>query len=431
MTVEVPAPTSGVLSAIMVKEGDTVAVGSVLGAIGEGDGRAKPAPAPVKTETVAPQPAPQPSPAPAPVKPAEPLKMQPAALEREPTPREEVSDSGNGNGKDNGGMPPSPAARKYLAETGLPVASVVGSVCCGQVLKQDVLSAPATAPAATSGPVASAAASPLARAPAPEAPPAPRPPITPQDVTREERVRMTRLRQTIAKRLKEAQQTAAILTTFNECDMTAVQELRARVQEDFQKQHGVKLGFMSFFIKAAVSALKAVPSDQRPHRRRRLHPKPLLRHRRRRWHRARPHRAGHPRCRCEKLRADRARPRRFRRRAREGRIKIEDLQGGVFTISNGGIYGSLLSTPILNPPQSGILGMHKIEDRARRARRPGRHPPDDVSRAVLRPSRRRWKRGGDLPGPGKGRHRGPGAAGAGFVAGVFCCDRRAARKCDR
>jgi 2-oxoglutarate dehydrogenase E2 component (dihydrolipoamide succinyltransferase) len=125
VTVEVPAPASGVLSAIMVKEGATVAVGSVLGAIGEGDGKAKPAPAPVKAETAAPQPAPQPSPAPTSVKPPEPPKMQPAALEREPTPREEVSDGGNG--KDNGGMPPSPAARKYLAEADISPVSVVGS----------------------------------------------------------------------------------------------------------------------------------------------------------------------------------------------------------------------------------------------------------------------------------------------------------------
>ena len=174
--------------------------------------------------------------------------------------REEVSDSGNGNGKDDGGMPPSPAARKYLAETGLPPASVVGSGRRGQVLKQDVLAAQAPGAAAASGPVASAAASLLARAPAPKAPPAPRPPITPQDETREERVRMTRLRQTIAKRLKEAQDTAAMLTTFNDVDMSALMQLRRDYREAFEKKHGVKLGLMGFFVKAAVQALKDIPA---------------------------------------------------------------------------------------------------------------------------------------------------------------------------
>jgi 2-oxoglutarate dehydrogenase E2 component (dihydrolipoamide succinyltransferase) len=346
----------------MVKEGDTVAVGSVLGAIGEGDGRAKPAPAPVKTETVAPQPAPQPSPAP--VNPPEPLKVQPAALEREPTPREEVSDSGNGNGKDDGGMPPSPAARKYLAETGLPVASVVGSGRRGQVLKQDVLSVQATAPAAPSGPVASAAASLLARAPAPKAPPAPRPPITPQDETREERVRMTRLRQTIAKRLKEAQDTAAMLTTFNDVDMSALMQLRRDYREAFEKKHGVKLGLMGFFVKAAVQALKDIPAVNAEIDGTDIIYKnyyhigvavgterglvvPVLREADRM-----------SLAEIETAIAD------FGARARDGRLGLEEMQGGTFTISNGGIYGSLLSTPILNAPQSGILGMHRIEERA-------------------------------------------------------------------
>ncbi|MFZ1069623.1 MAG: 2-oxo acid dehydrogenase subunit E2, partial [Methyloceanibacter sp.] len=256
VTVEVPAPASGVLSEIVVKAGDTVAVGSVLGAIAEGDGKAKPAP--VKAAAAAPKPAPAPVKPPEPPKPA---KMQPAALEREPSPREEVSDSGNGNGNGAGTvtaeMPPSPAARKYLAETGLSPASVVGSGRRGQVLKQDVL---AQAGAAPSGAVATAAASLLAREPKPTAPPAPRPPITPQDETREERVRMTRLRQTIAKRLKEAQDTAAMLTTFNDVDMSAVMELRRDYREAFEKKHGVKLGFMGFFVKACVQALKEIPA---------------------------------------------------------------------------------------------------------------------------------------------------------------------------
>jgi 2-oxoglutarate dehydrogenase E2 component (dihydrolipoamide succinyltransferase) len=362
VTVEVPAPASGVLSAIMVKEGATVAVGSVLGAIGEGDGKAKPAPAPAKAETAQPQPAPQPSPAPTPVKPPEPPKMQPAALEREPTPREEVSDGGNG--KDNGGMPPSPAARKYLAEADISPVSVVGSGRRGQVLKQDVLAAEAPSPAAPSGPVVSAVASLLARAPVPKAPPAPRPPITPQDETREERVRMTRLRQTIAKRLKEAQDTAAMLTTFNDVDMSALMQLRRDYREAFEKKHGVKLGLMGFFVKACVQALKDIPAVNAEIDGTDIIYKnyyhigvavgterglvvPVLREADRM-----------SLAEIETAIAD------FGARARDGRLGLEEMQGGTFTISNGGIYGSLLSTPILNAPQSGILGMHRIEERA-------------------------------------------------------------------
>ena len=360
VTVEVPAPTSGVLSAIMVKEGDTVAVGSVLGAIGEGDGKAKPAPAQVKAETVVPQPVPQP--APAPVKAPEPPKMQPSALEREPMRREEVSDSGNGNGA--GGMPPSPAARKYLAEADLSPVSVVGSGRRGQVLKQDVLAAQAPGAAASSGPVVSAAASLLARAPVPKAPPAPRPPIAPQDETREERVRMTRLRQTIAKRLKEAQDTAAMLTTFNDVDMSALMQLRRDYREAFEKKHGVKLGLMGFFVKAAVQALKDIPAVNAEIDGTDIIYKnyyhigvavgterglvvPVLREADRM-----------SLAEIETAIAD------FGARARDGRLGLEEMQGGTFTISNGGIYGSLLSTPILNAPQSGILGMHRIEERA-------------------------------------------------------------------
>ena len=358
VTVEVPAPTSGVLSAIMVKEGDTVAVGSVLGAIGEDDGKAKPAPAPVKAETIAPRPVPQP--APVPVKP-EPPKVQPAALEREPMRREEVSDSGNGNGA--GGMPPSPAARKYLAEADLSPASVVGSGRRGQVLKQDVLAAQAPGAAASSGPVVSAAASLLARAPAPKAPPAPRPPITPQDETREERVRMTRLRQTIAKRLKEAQDTAAMLTTFNDVDMSALMQLRRDYREAFEKKHGVKLGFMGFFTKAVTHALKEIPAVNAEIDGTDIIYKnyahigvavgtdkglvvPVVRN-------------------ADQMSIAEVEKEigRLGLAARDGKLAVADMQGGTFTISNGGVYGSLMSTPILNAPQSGILGMHKIQER--------------------------------------------------------------------
>jgi 2-oxoglutarate dehydrogenase E2 component (dihydrolipoamide succinyltransferase) len=357
VTVEVPAPASGVLSQITVKAGDTVAVGSVLGAIAEGDGKAKPAP--VKAAAAAPQPAPQP--APAAVKPPEAPKVQPAKLEREPSPREEVSGNGNDNGDSKVGMPPSPAARKYLAETGLSPSSVAGSGRRGQILKQDVL---AQAGAAPSGAVATAAAALLAREPKPKAPPAPRPPIAPQDETREERVRMTRLRQTIAKRLKEAQDTAAMLTTFNDVDMSAVMQLRREYREAFEKKHGVKLGLMGFFVKACVQALKDIPAVNAEIDGTDIIYKnyyhigvavgterglvvPVLREADRM-----------SLAEIEAAIAD------FGTRAREGRLSLEEMQGGTFTISNGGIYGSLLSTPILNAPQSGILGMHRIEERA-------------------------------------------------------------------
>jgi 2-oxoglutarate dehydrogenase E2 component (dihydrolipoamide succinyltransferase) len=354
VTIEVPAPTSGVLSAIMVKAGDTVAVGAVLGAIGEGDGKAKPTSA--KAETVAPQPPPQPTPAAA--KPPEPPKVKPAALEREPMRREEVSDNGNGNVE----MPPSPAARKYLAETGLTPVSVQGSGRRGQVLKHDVLAQ--AVGAAPSGQVATAAAALLARESKPKAPPAPRPPIAPQDETREERVRMTRLRQTIAKRLKEAQDTAAMLTTFNDVDMSAIMQLRREYREPFEAKHGVKLGLMGFFVKACVQALKDLPAVNAEIDGTDIIYKnyyhigvavgterglvvPVLRN---------ADRMGL--AEIESAIAD------FGTRAREGKLGLEEMQGGTFTISNGGIYGSLLSTPILNAPQSGILGMHRIEERA-------------------------------------------------------------------
>jgi len=365
VTVEVPAPASGVLSAIMVKTGDTVAVGGMLGAISEGDGAAKPAP--VKAETVVPQqPVPPPvlQPAPAPLKPHERPKVQPAALEREPMRREEVSDSSNGNGNDIGGMPPSPAARKYLAEAGLPPASVVGSGRRGQVLKQDVLPAQAPSAHAPSGQVATATAALLARAPTPKAPPAPRPPIMPQDETREERVHMTRLRQTIARRLKEAQNTAAMLTTFNDVDMSAVMQFRRDYRDAFEKKHGVKLGLMGFFVTACVQALKDIPAVNAEIDGTDIIYKnyyhigvavgterglvvPVLRD---------ADRMGL--AEIENAIAD------FGSRAREGKLGLEEMQGGTFTISNGGTYGSLLSTPILNAPQSGILGMHRIEERA-------------------------------------------------------------------
>jgi 2-oxoglutarate dehydrogenase E2 component (dihydrolipoamide succinyltransferase) len=326
VTVEVPAPASGVLADIKVKAGDTVAVGAVLGAIREGDGKSAPA-KPAKASAAAPA--------------AE--KPKPAALEREPTPREEVSDED---------MPPSPAARKLLAETGLKAKAVPGSGKRGQVLKEDVLAE------------ARAAEALLNRERKPKPPAAPRAPVPADDASREERVRMTRLRQTIAKRLKEAQDTAAMLTTFNDVDMSAVMDVRRDYRDAFENKHGVKLGLMGFFVKACTHALKEIPAVNAEIDGEDIVYKnyyhvgvavgterglvvPVLRDADRM-----------SLAEIESAIAD------FGARAREGKLALEEMQGGTFTISNGGIYGSLLSTPILNAPQSGILGMHRIEERA-------------------------------------------------------------------
>ena len=175
---------------------------------------------------------------------------------------------------------------------------------------------------------------------------------------------MSRLRRTVAERLVEAQHNAALLTTFNEIDMSAVMALRKEYGEAFQKKYGVKLGFMSFFVKAAIDALKLVPAGQRRDSRQRHRLPQLLRHRRRHRRRQGPRRAGPAQRRTAELRRNRNGHRRLRPSARkENKFKLEELQGGTFTISNGGVYGSLLSTPIVNPPQSGILGMHAIQDR--------------------------------------------------------------------
>jgi 2-oxoglutarate dehydrogenase E2 component (dihydrolipoamide succinyltransferase) len=340
VTVEVPAPASGVLSEIVVKPGETVAVGALLGAISEGDGKAKqakpqPAAEPVMTEaaTVADQPDLRSAPAP-----------EPKELEREPHRREEVS------GEE---MPPSPAARKIMTEAAIDAHDVKGSGRRGQVLKHDAL-----------GAVERAAKALLEKERKPKAPQQPRAPVTKDNSEREERVRMTRLRQTIAKRLKEAQDTAAMLTTFNDVDMSAVMQLRKDYREAFEQKHGVKLGFMGFFVKAAVAALKDIPAVNAEIDGEDIVYKnyyhigvavgterglvvPVLRDADRM-----------SLAEIEAAIAD------FGKRAREGKLSLEEMQGGTFTISNGGIYGSLLSTPILNAPQSGILGMHRIEERA-------------------------------------------------------------------
>ena len=317
VTLEVNAPAAGVLSEISAQTGDTVAIGALLGALGAAGAGA----APAKAATPAPATAAK---APSPI----------------PT-----------------GMPPAPSAAKIAADSGIDVSGVAGSGKRGQVLKGDVLDA--VAKAATPVPAPAPVAAP---APAP-APVAVRAPSAPDDASREERVRLTKLRQTIARRLKDAQNTAAMLTTFNEVDMSEVMAMRSRYKDAFEKKHGGKLGFMGFFVKACVQALKEIPAVNAEIDGADLVFKnyyhlgiavgtekglvvPVVRDA------DRLSIAG-----IEKQISD------YGKRAREGQLKIEEMQGGTFTITNGGIYGSLMSTPILNAPQSGILGMHKIQDR--------------------------------------------------------------------
>jgi 2-oxoglutarate dehydrogenase E2 component (dihydrolipoamide succinyltransferase) len=335
VTVEVPSPVAGVLGEIKAAEGTTVAVGAVLGAIKNGAAASAKAAA---------APAAQPAPPQAPARAAPPPKQVPTQAPKQV----------------KGEMPPSPAARKKLAETGLDIDAVAGSGKRGQILKEDVAAAK---PQAAEEP---ASAPPPARAAAPMPVPVQqlRLPAAASDAAREERVRMTKLRQTIAQRLKDAQNTAAILTTFNDVDMSAVMKLRSEFKELFEKRHGVKLGFMGFFVKACLQALKEIPAvnaeidgDEIIYKNyyhigvavgtERGLVVPVVREADRM-----------SLAEIEGHIAD------FGKRAREGKLSIEDMQGGTFTITNGGVYGSLLSTPILNAPQSGILGMHRIEERA-------------------------------------------------------------------
>ena len=307
VSVEVPAPAAGKLSAISVKEGETVEVGALLGMLEEGAAGAAAAPAAAA--------------------PAQPAPAEPAAAK-------------------DGGMPPSPAASRLAAESGVDTAGVAGSGKRGQVLKEDVMKA-------TSAPAA----------PAPAAPVAVRAASSPSDEVREERVRMTRLRQTIARRLKDAQNTAAMLTIFNEVDMTAVMEMRRKYKDLFEKKHGVKLGFMGFFTAAVCHALKEIPAVNAEIDGDDIIYKnfchvgvavgtdkglvvPVVRN---------ADQMGIAEIEKEIGRLGMA--------ARDGQLSMADMQGGTFTISNGGVYGSLMSTPILNAPQSGILGMHKIQER--------------------------------------------------------------------
>ncbi|MFV3127543.1 2-oxoglutarate dehydrogenase complex dihydrolipoyllysine-residue succinyltransferase [Niveispirillum sp. KHB5.9] len=316
VTLEVNAQAAGTLVEIVAAEGANVAVGALLGTIGEGAGApaAKPAAA---------------APAPAVAAPA------PAAAPAAPV----------------AGAPVFPAAAKIAADNGVDTGAIAGTGKDGRVTKGDVLAAIDTPKAAAPAP-----------APAPKPAPAPSGPRAKADL--EERVRMTRLRQRIAERLKEAQNTAAMLTTFNEVDMTNVIAMRNQLKDGFEKKHGVKLGFMSFFVKACLVALKELPAVNAEIDGTDLVYKnyydigvavgtpqglvvPVVRNADQLSF------AG-----VEKTIGD------LGKKARDGKLSMEDLSGGTFTISNGGVYGSLMSTPILNTPQSGILGMHKTMDRA-------------------------------------------------------------------
>ncbi len=334
VTVEVPAPAAGVLSDIKVEQGETVGIGSVLGSIAESAGAAaEPA------RSAPPQ---------SPAAPARAAQASPQAPPKDAAP----APAGNG------GMPPAPAARRVMEEAGIADAEVQGSGRRGQVLKEDAVAAAARA-AATPAPAAPA---PMSTAPVPVT--QMRAPSPPNDAAREERVRMTRLRQTIARRLKDAQNTAAMLTTFNDVDMSAIMNLRSQYKDLFEKRHQVRLGFMGFFVRACIQALREVPAvnaeidgDDIVYKNYyhigvavstdRGLVVPVVREADRM-----------SLAEIEMAIAD------FGRRARDGKLSIEDMQGGTFSITNGGVFGSLLSTPILNAPQSGILGMHRIEERA-------------------------------------------------------------------
>jgi 2-oxoglutarate dehydrogenase E2 component (dihydrolipoamide succinyltransferase) len=334
VTLEVPAPSAGVLSEIAVKDGETVAPGALLGQISS-DAAAKAAPSNATKLSTSPTGAPDEKSA----------KTKPIGAGPElPTPREMPAVAAPPSATQ---MPAPPSVRKMAAESGLDPYQVAGTGLHGQVTKGDMMAA-----------IERAAAAPI---------PVPtvqmRVPSPADDAAREERVHMTRLRQTIARRLKDAQNTAAMLTTFNEVDMSAVMALRNRYKEMFEKKHGVKLGFMSFFVRACIQALKEIPAVNAEIDGTDLVYKnyyhigvavgtdkglvvPVVRDADQMSLAA-----------IEKTIAG------LGRRAREGTLKIEEMRGGTFTISNGGIYGSLMSTPILNTPQSGILGMHKIQER--------------------------------------------------------------------
>ena len=325
VSVEVPSPVAGVMGQHAVAVGDTVQVGAMLATIDSGDGAAA-APAPATAK--APEPA-------ATATPSAPVK----------------DESGAGYGDQPGaGTSDSPAAlspsvRRAVLEHGVDPGTVKGTGRDGRITKEDVTAAASSKPAPAAAP-----------APAPAAAPA-------ASGRGEERVRMTRLRQTIAKRLKEAQNTAAMLTTFNDVDMTAVIEARAKYKDLFEKKHGVRLGFMGFFVKAATMALRDIPSVNAS-----IDGDDIVYHDYADISVAVSSPGGLvvPVIRdaqdlsvagIEKTIGD------FGKRAKDGTLKMDEMKGGTFTISNGGVFGSLMSTPIINPPQSAVLGLHRIEER--------------------------------------------------------------------
>ncbi|WP_129794035.1 2-oxoglutarate dehydrogenase complex dihydrolipoyllysine-residue succinyltransferase [Sphingosinicella sp. CPCC 101087] len=337
VAVEVPSPVEGVMGEQLVAEGDNVEVGAVIARIDAGSGAAAaPAPAPASVET-----------------PVNPAGAGENIEAREPS-REEGEDEAPH-------LTLSPAVRRVVLEHHLDPSKIKGTGKDGRLTKDDVLAAARIQSAEAPAPAPAASAP--STAPASGAAPAAARPSAPAGERREERVRMTRLRQTVARRLKEAQDTAAILTTFNDVDMTAVMAARSRYKDLFEKKHGIRLGFMSFFVKAAVLALKDIPSvnasidlDEIVYRDyvdvsvAVSAPQglvvPVIRN---------AHALSF--ADIELAIAD------FGKRAKDGTLKIEEMQGGTFTISNGGVFGSLLSTPIINPPQSAVLGMHRIEER--------------------------------------------------------------------
>jgi 2-oxoglutarate dehydrogenase E2 component (dihydrolipoamide succinyltransferase) len=325
VTIEVPAHVAGVLSEIIAKEGETVEVGALLASIGEGQGATTPA-----AVEAAPAPAPEPVSEAAPV-------AAPVAPSTPSTPSTGTQDL-------------SPAARRVVEEHGLAPEMIAGTGKDGRITKEDAVQAAQSGAATPSSAPAANAAVPLAS----------------QAVAvagQEERVKMTRLRKTIASRLKESQNTAAQLTTFNEVDMSALMALRSEYKDLFEKKYGVRLGFMGFFVRACVTALREIPAVNAEISGDEIIYKkyvnmgvavgtekglvvPVVRN-----------------VQDMGLAEIEQAIGNYGRKARDGQLAINDLQGGTFTISNGGVYGSLMSTPILNMPQSGILGMHKIQQR--------------------------------------------------------------------
>ncbi len=324
VAIEVPSPVAGVMGAYVVEEGATVNVGAVIASIEAGSG-AVAAPPPAAAAAAVQEPVAK---ADAPPPPAAP--EAPAA--------------------DHPDLPLSPAVRRLVLELGIDPSKIKGTGKDGRLTKEDVVAAAKGAPAPTAAPAATAAAPATA--------------ATPAGKRQEERVKMTRLRQTIAKRLKSAQETAALLTTFNDCDMSAVMEARATYKDLFEKKHGVRLGFMGFFTKAVALAVRDVPSVNAQ-----IDGEDIV------YHNyldisvavSAPNGLVVPVVRnadsmsfaeIEKAIGD------FGAKAKAGTMTMDDMAGGTFTISNGGVFGSLMSTPIINPPQSAVLGLHRIEDRA-------------------------------------------------------------------